>query len=37
MYFFLFFQATKGDKPLGSGEIYEEMTEEAFSKYGGTV
>jgi hypothetical protein len=28
-----FFQATKGDKTLGSGEIYEEMTEDAFSKY----
>lgn len=30
---FIFFQATKGDKPLGSSEIYEEMTQDAFSKY----
>jgi hypothetical protein len=33
----LFFQATKGDKTLGSGEMYEEMTEDAFSKYNETV
>lgn len=32
----LYFQATKGEKPVGSGEIYEEITEDAYSKYSGT-